>query len=476
MIGRKEETKTLLRALERRESQFIAVYGRRRVGKTYLVRKAFNNDFAFYHTGIFDGSFREQLEEFRESLEECGLPDCPPLANWRDAFRELRRLLSAKPGGKKVVFIDELPWMDTKNSRFIQQFDKFWNKWASARDDIVLVACGSAVSWMIKNVINDYGGLHNRITDSISVKPFSLSECEEYSRELGLSMSRFEIAECYMVFGGIPYYWSYLQKEQSLAQNIDRLFFASDGKLRDEFKRLFKSLFRDEKMHREVIASLGRKKAGKTREEILSDVTFSDGGKFSECLRSLEECGFIRAFRAVGKATKDTVFQLMDNFTLFHLEFLSGRIDVSPGFWTATVTDPVQTSWRGRAFERLCLSHENQIKRALGISGVRTNSNSWVHAPTKDHPEGAQIDLLIDRADNVINLCEMKYTYGKYDLTSAEYDRLMRRRDIFVSVTGTRKSVHLTMITPNGVSDSPQRHMIQSEVTLDDLFIPSAVS
>ncbi|MBQ9430819.1 MAG: ATP-binding protein [Kiritimatiellae bacterium] len=316
----------------------------------------------------------------------------------------------------------------------------------------------------------------NRITDSISVKPFSLSECEEYSRELGLSMSRFEIAECYMVFGGIPYYWSYLQKEQSLAQNIDRLFFASDGKLRDEFKRLFKSLFRDEKMHREVIASLGRKKAGKTREEILSDVTFSDGGKFSECLRSLEECGFIRAFRAVGKATKDTVFQLMDNFTLFHLEFLSGRIDVSPGFWTATVTDPVQTSWRGRAFERLCLSHENQIKRALGISGVRTNSNSWVHAPTKDHPEGAQIDLLIDRADNVINLCEMKYTYGKYDLTSAEYDRLMRRRDIFVSVTGTRKSVHLTMITPNGVSDSPQRHMIQSEVTLDDLFVPSAVS
>ena len=240
MVGRKEETKTLLRALSRHESQFVAVYGRRRVGKTYLVRKAFGNEFAFYHTGIFDGSFREQLDEFKESLEEYGLADCPALANWRDAFRELRRLLSSKPDGKKVVFIDELPWMDTRNSRFIQQFDKFWNKWASARDDIVLVACGSAASWMIKNVINDYGGLHNRITDSISVKPFTLKECEEYSHELGLSMSRREIAECYMVFGGIPYYWSYLLKEQSLAQNLDSLLFEKDGKLRNEFNRLFK--------------------------------------------------------------------------------------------------------------------------------------------------------------------------------------------------------------------------------------------
>ena len=470
MIGRKEETKTLLRALSRNESQFVAVYGRRRVGKTYLVRKAFGNEFAFYHTGIFDGSFREQLDEFKESLEEYGLADCPTLANWRDAFRELRRLLSAKPDGKKVVFIDELPWMDTRNSRFIQQFDKFWNKWASARDDIVLVACGSAASWMIKNVINDYGGLHNRITDSISVKPFTLKECEEYSHELGLSMSRREIAECYMVFGGIPYYWSYLLKEQSLAQNLDSLLFEKDGKLRNEFNRLFKSLFREDRMHREVIESLGRRKSGKTREEILSDISFSDGGKFSECLSALEECGFIRAFSAIGRTTKGTMFQLIDNFTLFHLEFLSGRIDAGEGFWTSTVTDPVQANWRGRAFERLCLMHEEQIKAALGISGVRTNVNSWSHTPTREHPEGAQIDLLIDRADNVINLCEMKYSFGPYDLTPSECEKLLHRRDVFISVTGTNKSVHLTMVTPNGVSESPQKHMIQSEVTLDDLF------
>ena len=470
MIGRIDEKKTLLNALSRNESQFIAVYGRRRVGKTYLVRKTFNNDFAFYHTGIFDGTFREQLDEFRESLEECGLDNCPHLKNWRDAFRELRRLLASKPSGKKIVFIDELPWMDTRNSRFIQQFDKFWNKWASARDDIVLVTCGSAASWMIKNVINDYGGLHNRITDSISVKPFTLKECEAYSRELGLSMSRMEIAECYMAFGGIPYYWSYLNKELSLAQNLDRLLFANEGKLRNEFARLFKSLFRESKMHREVVESLGRKKCGKTREEILSDVTFSDGGKFSECLRSLEECGFVKTFPAVGKASKDVVYQLIDNFTLFHLEFLADKRTLGAGFWTSTVTDPIQTSWRGRAFERLCLAHEEQIKAALGISGVRTAVNSWRHAPTADHPDGAQIDMLIDRADNVINLCEVKYSHGKYDLTAAECEKLQHRRDVFIAVTGTKKSVHLTMVTPNGVSESPQRHAIQSEVTLDDLF------
>ena len=219
-----------------------------------------------------------------------------------------------------------------------------------------------------------------------------------------------------------------------------------------------------------MIESLGRRKAGKTREEILADVSFSDGGKFSECLSALEECGFIRAFSAMGMTAKGTMYQLIDNFTLFHLEFLSGRIDVGEGFWTSTVTDPVQSNWRGRAFERLCLVHERQIKSALGIAGVRTNVHSWTHAPTREHPEGAQIDMIIDRADNVINLCEMKYSYGQYDLSPSECEKLLHRRDVFVDVTGTRKSVHLTMVTPNGVADSPQKHMIQSEVTLDDLF------
>ena len=470
MVGRVEEQRLLRRVLESKESQFLAVYGRRRVGKTYLVRNAFGNKFAFYHTGIFDGSYREQLCEFRESLEECGLTDCPELKNWRDAFKQLRRLLEGKPEGKKVVFIDELPWMETRNSHFIQQFDKFWNKWASARTDIVLVVCGSAASWMIRNVINDYGGLHNRITDSIALRPFTLGECEEYARELGLSMSRHEIAECYMVFGGIPYYWSYLVKGTSLAQNIDRLLFAENGKLRGEFKRLFKSLFRDERMHREVIEALGTKKAGMTRDEILSSVTFPDGGKFSECLESLEECGFIRSFASIGKVKKNKLFQLIDNFTLFHLKFLADHTIADDGFWATTVTSPGRAAWKGLAFERLCLMHIKQIKEALGISGVMTNVGSWVHSQTPSHPQGAQIDLLIERADAVVNLCEIKYAYGPYSLSAEECRKLLKRRDVFQSVTGTTHSIHITMITPDGVEESSERHFVQSEVTLNDLF------
>lgn len=470
MVGRKNEQDQLLRAFQNPESQFVAVYGRRRVGKTYLVRKTFGNRFAFYHTGVFDGSYKEQLDEFRDSLMEGGLKDCPPLVDWRAAFAELRRLLAGLGDGRKVVFLDEMPWMETRNSRFVQQLDKFWNKWASARDDILLVACGSAASWMIRNVINDYGGLHNRITDSVSVQPFTLAECEEYSRELGLGMSRREIAECYMVFGGVPYYWGYLQKGRSLAQNVDDLLFRKEGKLRGEFSRLFRSLFRDSRMHREVIASLGGKKAGKTRAEILADVSFPDGGKFSECLAALEECGFIRSFNAIGKPKKERLFQLIDNFTLFSLQFLSNGTDEDEGFWTSTVASPVQTTWKGLAFERLCLQHIPQIKAALGISGVRTHVCSWTHTPSADHPEGAQIDILIDRADNVINLCEIKYSSGLYDLTAEECRKLLRRREIFQSVTRTGKSVHLTMITPEGVAESPQRHFLQSEVVLSDLF------
>lgn len=470
MVGRELERNALLRAYSKRESQFVAVYGRRRVGKTYLVRKTFGNQFAFYHTGVFDGSYREQLDEFRESLEEYGLFDCPTLKNWREAFRELRRLLESKGEGKKVVFIDELPWMETRNSRFVTQVDKFWNKWASARDDIVFVVCGSAASWMINNVINDYGGLHNRITDSIVVRPFSLGECEAYAKELGLSMSRREIAETYMVFGGVPYYWSYLEAGESLAQNLDRLLFSRDGKLRNEFDRLFKSLFKDDRMYREVIESLARRKSGKTREEILADVSFTDGGKYSECLQALEECGFVRSFSAVGKKTKNAIFQLVDNFTLFHLEFIAGANGDDGHFWTTSVTSPTVTGWKGRAFERLCLMHVDRIKAALGIAGVRTKVNSWTHAPDGKCKDGAQIDLLIDRADGVINLCEMKYSSGEYDLSLAEWKKIENRRDVFIKVTGTSKSVHVTMVTPEGVADSPSRHFIQSQVKLADLF------
>ncbi len=470
IVGRRAERNSLMLALANPESQFVAVYGRRRVGKTYLIRKTFGNEFAFYHAGVFDAPYREQLLEFRDSLLECGLPDCPDLTDWRVAFAQLRRLLASKPEGKKVVFFDELPWMETRNSRFVPQLDKFWNKWASARDDIVLVVCGSAASWMIRNVIDGYGGLHDRITDRIPVKPFSLSECEEYAGKLGLSMSRAEIAETYMVFGGIPYYWNFLSKGWGLPRNLDALLFSRDGKLRGEFGRLFRSLFRDSRMHLEVVESLARRKAGKTRAEILRDVSFSDGGKFSECLEALEECGFIRSFDAMCKPKKDKMFQLIDNFTLFHLKFLAGDSTSDGDFWTSTVSSPLQATWKGLAFERLCLLHVPQIKAALGIAGVRANVCSWFHVPDKDVPDGAQIDLVLDRADGIVNLCEMKWCQGEYRLSKEELGKMLNRREIFKAATHTRKSVHLTMITPSGVAESPERHFVQSELTLDDLF------
>lgn len=470
IVGRRAEREGLLRALDNPESQFVAVYGRKRVGKTYLVRKTFGNEFAFYHSGVFDAPYREQLLEFRDSLLECGLPDCPDLKDWRMAFAQLRRLLALKPDGKKVVFLDELPWMETRNSRFIPQLDKFWNKWASARDDIVLVVCGSAASWMIRNVIDGYGGLHDRITDRIPVKPFSLSECEEYAAKLGFAMSRTEIAETYMVFGGIPYYWNFLRKGWGLPRNLDALLFSRDGKLRGEFGRLFRSLFRDSRMHLEVVESLARRKAGKTRAEILEDVSFSDGGKYSECLEALEECGFVHSFDAIGKPKKEKMFQLIDNFTLFHLKFLAGDSAADGNFWTSTVSSPLQATWKGLAFERLCLLHVPQIKAALGIAGVRVNVCSWFHAPDKEVPDGAQIDLVLDRADGIVNLCEMKWSQGEYRLSKAEWGKMLNRSEVFKAATHTRKSIHLTMITPNGVAESPERHFIQSELTLDDLF------
>ena len=470
MIGRTVERDGLLRALRHPESQFVAVYGRRRVGKTYLVRKTFGNKFAFYHTGVFDGPFREQLLEFRDSLRECGLSDCPDLKDWRGAFAQLRRLLESKPDGKKIVFLDELPWMETRNSRFVAQLDKFWNKWASARDDVVLVVCGSAASWMIRNVIDGYGGLHDRITDQIAVKPFDLAECEAYADRLGLGMSRTEVAETYMVFGGVPYYWSFLRKGAGLAQNLDELLFAEDGKLRGEFGRLFRSLFKDSRMHVETLESLARRKAGKTRSEILEDVPFSDGGKFSECLEALEACGFVRSFDALGKAKKDKLYQLIDNFTLFHMKFLAAGSGTGPDFWTSTVESPLQSTWKGLAFERLCLLHLPQVRRALGVGSIHVEAYGWSFKGDETYPDGVQIDLVLERADNVINICEMKYSANVYAIDKAYDSALGRKIATFAGVTGTRKAIHLTLVTANGLLRNQYSGRVQSEVVLADLF------
>lgn len=469
MVGRRQEIATLDEIMARKQAQLVAVYGRRRVGKTYLVRQYYANKFTFYHTGEANVGMQDQLLGFRDSLKDYG-HTCPVPRSWREAFRELRSLIENSSDSKKVVFIDEMPWMDTPRSRFLSALEHFWNAWGSARDDLVMIVCGSASTWIIDNILKNRGGLHNRITDQIHLSPFTLSECEEFVKDMGLSMSRQEICSLYMILGGVAYYWGFLRKGESVAQNVDRLFFAANGKLRGEFDSMIASLFKRDAGCRRIFAALAAKGVGLSRDELLKNTRMSDGKVFCQTLETLEKCGFIRRYTAYGKIRRNSLYQLMDSLSLFHLRFIATESNPDPHSWMTGISTQEKDAWAGIAFERVCLLHAEALKRALGVSGVKTFVCSWHHRADDVYGKGAQIDLLIDRADNVINICEMKFASGPYLLGKAESERIDNRLLAFKTVTGTAKSVYLTVVTTNGLVDNEYARKVQNVILLDQLF------
>lgn len=470
MIGRKTEKEELLSTLEADESQFVAVYGRRRVGKTYLIRETFDYHFAFQHTGLAKGTLTEQLGEFQESLRQAGMKRPHRPKSWMDAFHMLSDFIAGLAHeGKKVIFIDELPWMDTVRSNLLSALEHFWNGWASARKDIVLIVCGSATAWIQKKILNNYGGLHNRINIKMRIMPFSLAECEQYMESRGIVFSRKQLTMGYMAMGGIPYYWSLMNKKWSLDQNIDHLFFNNEGKLKKEYEALYSSLFKFPAPYIKVVNALGTVRKGLRRDEILKITKLSDNNTFSDVLNDLEECGFIRRYTAIGKKSYGSFFQLIDNYTLFHLNFIKENKENDEHYWTNSIGTPVRMSWSGLAFERLCLWHIRQIKIALGIQGVVSSVFSWRTEANEQH-DGAQIDLIIDRKDDVTNLCEMKYADDDYAIDAEEERKLRNRRSAFYLDTKTRNTIHTTLVTTYGLRKNTHSDIVQSVVTMNDLF------
>jgi len=470
MIGRKEEQQLLHELALSGESEFVVVYGRRRVGKTFLIRETFGNDFFFCYTGIANSSAGQQRSEFTRALCEYGwTPEgsgADTLESWFDAFDALRALIiKAKTNDRLLIFIDEMPWMDNKKSDFVPAFEHFWNGWASGQKNIMLIACGSATSWITKKIFRNKGGLYNRTTRQIALKPFTLAECFEYYASRGISMNTQDIIESYMIFGGIPYYLRMLDKRYSLALNVDRICFGEAAPLRNEFDRLMDTLFANPAKYVQVLNALHSKKKGLTRETIASIIDFGNGGNLTRILLELEECGFIRRYKPFGKEKNGALFHLTDPFVAFHLTFI--RKADSENFWSSYTDNAGHRAWSGYAFEQVCLAHIKQIKKALGISGVHTDVSSWVG---RGEEKGAQVDLVIDRADRVINLCEIKFSRGPFEI-DRNYDLTLRGKiEVFRNETKTRKAIHLTMITTYGVKPGKYAGLVQSEVNMDELF------
>lgn len=470
IIGRVREQEQLTTCLESSRPEFVAIYGRRRVGKTYLVREFFKNRFAFYASGVDGKKTREQLKAFNESLREHGCERRAIPKDWFEAFSRLRDLLRSnaavrEPGsGKLVVFLDELPWMDTARSDFRAALDHFWNTWGSAQADLLLIVCGSATSWMIDHLIDDHGGFYNRVTRQISLAPFTLAESEELLSTARSGLTRRQVVECYMAFGGIPYYLNLIDRKYSLAQNIDHLCFDTTGQLHYEFERLFASLFRHSKRHVAIVRALAKRSAGLTRADLEQIEAIGGGQPLTTALRELVQCGFLRKYRDFTKAKRGGFYQLVDPFSLFYLHFIEqGEFDS----WLAFHGTQGHAAWRGHAFELVCLLHTLQIKRALGIFGMQTSECAW---RSKGSSPAAQIDLLIDRRDDVINVCEMKYCNSEFTIDANYEKALLNKLDAFGQEVKPKKVLHLTMVTSHGLTRNAHADIVQHELTIDDLF------
>ena len=467
IIGREKEQEILREAFHAEESLFVVVYGRRRVGKTFLVREAFADKMDFYATGVNQENKKVQLEYFYHALCRCSDTPLAMPKNWLEAFASLITILESSKSDKKVVFLDELSWMNGGDGSFLTALEWFWNSWASARKDILLICCSSATSWIVNQVFHNHGGLYGRVNRRIHLHPFTLQECERFYESRNILMNRYDQVISYMAFGGVPYYLAMLDKGKSLSQNIDELLFAPDGQLHDEYKNLYQSMFRNAENHLAIVSAIATKSKGMTRNEILEQTGLPNAGSMTRILEELEQSDFIRRYVAFGQKKRDELYQLTDAYTLFYYHFLKDGKNNDAMFWEHHLGSSKLLSWAGYAFEQVCLAHSEQIKQAMGISGIAVSQSGWM---SKSKDNKAQINLVLDRADNVVNLCEIKFSSRPYAIDKQYAERMQSRQWQFEEETKTRKSCQLVMITTYGLQNNQYVGMIQKSLTMEDLF------
>jgi len=478
IIGREKEIAVLERLYKSRKSELVAIYGRRRVGKSYLVSEVYGSKIVFTAVGTYlkDGDKnyetyrRLQLDHFYDALVLSGLdagekrPD-----NWREAFMLLRKLLEGIRLRRKVILIDELPWLaGPQSSEMIAELGYFWNSWADSQRDIVLVVCGSATSWMLDNVIRDYGGLHGRLTGVIKLLPFTLAECEKYYRKNGFHLSRYEMCIGYMALGGIPFYLDKLRNDLTMTENIDTIFFA-DEKIHQEFKDVYAGLYASKERYVDVVKAFGSQFYGMTQSEISNATGIKSGGTLSLLIDNLEESGIVRKYPRYGKQRVETVYQLKDFFSLFYLRFVNGK-QARQGLWNTIHRTPVFYTWAGDTFELLCIEHLPQLQTALRIASIDRNYCWRGEGP---EGKGAQIDLMLEsKAGRTDYVCEMKFSGGKYIITQDDEENLLNKMDAFAVSKMHHKthSIQLVMVTTMGIAKGEHSSIVNQSVTLEDLF------
>jgi uncharacterized protein len=472
IIGREVELTLLSKIVKSEDAELLAIYGRRRVGKTFLIRNAFQKQMIFEFSGIHHATLAQQLENFTTNLSKSsGSLRLATPSTWIQAFDLLTDFITPIiKKQKKVIFFDEFPWINSPRSGYLPAFENFWNSWASRQKNLVVVICGSATSWMIHKVVNNRGGLHNRVTRKIRLLPFTIAETEAFLKARKVNLDKYQVLQLYMVMGGIPQYLKEIEKGESAIQAIDRICFTKDGLLMEEFKNLYYSLFDDARYHIDIIRVLASEKKGLTRGEIIQKCNLTTGGGATQILAELTESGFITPYVPFDRTAKDNIYKLTDEYSLFYIKFIENSKSKGPGSWISFSSGTSWKIWSGYAFESICLKHTPQLKKALGIENIYSETSIWYYH-SKEGEKGAQIDLLIDRKDQCINICEMKFSVNKFVVTKSYKIELENKLDVFRIHTNTRKTLFLTLVTTYGINNSNRYPgLVQNELTMDMLF------
>ena len=473
MIGRKKEKERIEKLLASNRSEFLAITGRRRVGKTFLIDNLLREHYCFSITGIQNGNMTTQLLNFAVKLSEYNGTFQPQVAaNWQIAFLQFKAyLMTLDKDKKQVIFLDELPWMDTPKSGLIQMLAHLWNDYLSKESHFILVICGSATSWITKKIINDTGGLHNRVTENIHLYPFTLSETHAFFQSKGLQLTLHDLTKIYMTLGGIPFYLENIRKGESFAVAIERICFSPTGILHNEYNNLFQALFNNADIHQEIVATLAARPYGLTHAEIIQQIGMKQAtGTYQRAIEELLISDFIIENTPFGKKKRGATYKLIDEYSIFYHSFIKPHKKYSPGMWQQLSESQSYKIWAGYAFETLCFKHIDAIKQALGITAVYTEIYNF-KVPTSDESEGFQIDLLIDRKDNSINLCEIKFHSAPFTITKDYYRQLIEKRQRFVDFTGTKKQVFLTFITNFGITaNAYAQEIVDADIRLEQLL------
>jgi hypothetical protein len=482
IVGRSEEQKTLKLVLNSSKSEFLAIYGRRRVGKTFLIRNFFSQaPCIFFHaTGIQNGSSKKQLEQFSKQigLTFFGGASISPSRQWLDAFEELTLAIKQVPSNKTVVlFFDELPWMATRRSGLLEALEYYWNRYWDHDSRIKLIICGSSASWVIEKIINNKGGLYNRVTRTMHLVPFTLNETKDFLAACGVKLNQKQILDLYMVMGGVPHYLALIPPGLSAQQSIELLCFQQSGDLVNEFERLFSSLFKNAEIYVGLIRVMAKHRYGISQAQLIEEGGISEGGTGVKRLKELEEAGFIASFLPHGHQEKGVYYKIADEYTLFYLHWIepyrrSIRKQIkSRGYWLSKAQSPSWKSWSGYSFEAVCHKHIPQIRKALKID-PGADIGSWRYIPKSDKEKrGAQIDLLFDRPDDAITICEIKHSNHPFVIDKECAHELEMKVEIYQKQTRTQKQIVLAMIASNGLKFSKYSKMVDHQATLEDLFL-----